>query len=113
MPKPVVVVLSTRTLYVEGVLRRLQEQSEQIDTRVVDARQPDALGTIAAANPSAIIFDTSDEHSNLHCPLNEILRLVPEAKIISLDPGEGGFQVVTSQQHAGGDVQDLLEVITT
>ena len=112
MSKPTVVVLSSHTLYAEGVTSRLQLRAEALDLRVVDARNKTALDQILTLEPQALIIDASDKEAGLNCPINELLASLPALKIIRLDPEQAGFQVVTSAQHIASEVDDLLTVIT-
>jgi DNA-binding NarL/FixJ family response regulator len=111
MAKPKVVVLSSRSLYTEGVLSRLKEHEEQVELRVVDAREEDALDQIVSYSPWAVILDHSDEEANRHCSLSQLLEELPSLTIVRLDTQRQGFQVVTSEQHTAKEVDDLLEVV--
>ena len=112
MSKPSVVVLSSHTLFTEGVSVNLKVHADAMDLTVVDARSQTALEQIIALAPHAIIVDASDEEANQNCPINQLLASLPALKIIRLDPGQADFQVVTSAQHIAREVEDLLEVIT-
>jgi len=112
MSKPTVVVLSSHTLYGEGVTSRLQLHAEALSLRVIDARSSTAMQQIIALDPQAVIIDASDREVGLNYPINELLASLPALKIIRLDPEQAGFQVVTSAQHIASEVDDLLEVIT-
>ncbi|TFH37612.1 MAG: hypothetical protein E4G99_02165 [Anaerolineales bacterium] len=112
MSKPTVVVLSSHTLYAEGVTSRLQLRSEALKLSVVDARSKTALNQIITLEPQALIMDASDKEAGLNCPTDELLASLPTLKIIRLDPELAGFQVVSSAQHIASDVDDLLGVIT-
>lgn len=111
MTRPTVVVLSSHTLFADGVSSRLQLRDEALNLIVIDARSRDAMDQIIAAGPDAVIVDASDKEANLNCPINELLAAIPVLKIIRLDPEQAGFQVVTSAQHIASEVDDLLEVI--
>jgi hypothetical protein len=112
MTKPAVVVLSSHTLFAEGVHSRLQSRAEALDLSVVDARNSKAMEQIIALDPQAVIVDASDAEASLNCPINHLLASLPALKIIRLDPEQAGFQVVTSARHIAHEVDDLLEVIS-
>ena len=105
------VVISTGTLFAEGVTRRLQLKEETLTLRIVDTRSEDPMGQILAINPDAVIVDASDSEANLICPINQLLAKIPELKIIRLDPELSGFQVVKSARHTASEVDDLVEAI--
>ena len=111
MPPSRVVVLSSHSLYAEGVLTRLKAHSNALELHVVDADQTDALDQIIAFQPTAVIVDASDKDVNAHCPLGRLLRDLPDVRIIRLDPINKGFQLVTSEQHEAEDVQELLAIL--
>lgn len=111
MTRPSVVVLSSRTLYAEGVMSRLKQHAGELELQMVDARLPDALAQIVSIAPSTIIIDATDAEANQHCPLDQLLKALPELKVICLDPQNQGLQVVTSQQHHAKEIQDLIAII--
>ena len=113
MIKPVVVVLSSHTLFAEGVTSRLMAHAASIQLNIVDARSADAMEQMIAHKPSVIIIDASDKEASINCPINQLLASLPALKIIRLDPEQAGFQVVTSAQHRAHEVDDLLEVINS
>jgi DNA-binding NarL/FixJ family response regulator len=112
MTRPTVVVLSSHTLFAEGVTSRLKLREEALNLSVIDAHSADAMDQILTVGPDAVIVDASDKEVGLNCPINELLAAIPALKIIRLDPEQAGFQVVTSTQHIAKEVDDLLEVIT-
>ena len=111
MPPSRVVVLSSHSLYAEGVLTRLKAHSNALELHVVEADQTDALDQILAIQPAAVIVDASDKDANAHCPLGRLLRELPNVRIIRLDPINKGFQLVTSEQHDAEEVQELLAIL--
>ena len=111
MPKVRVVVLSSRSLYGEGVLARLRAYENTLDLHVVDADHTDALDQIIAIQPTAVIVDASDKDTNDNCPLGKLLRDLPDVRIIRLDPINKGFQLVTSEQRNADEVQELLAIL--
>ncbi|HUS84668.1 MAG TPA: hypothetical protein VMX56_05955 [Anaerolineales bacterium] len=106
-----VVVLSSHSLYAEGVLTRLKAHAPAIELHVVDADETDAVNQIIAIEPTAVIMDASDKDANAHCPLGMLLRDLPDLRVIRLDPISNGFQVVTSEHHEAEEVQDLLAIL--
>ena len=106
-----VVILSTRSLFVEGVAKRLKQHLPEEYVQVVDARQADALEQVVAARPTSVILDATDLEATQHCPLSKMLNALPWLKVIRLDPNQDKIQVVTSQQYPLAQVNGLLEVI--
>jgi hypothetical protein len=111
MPKVRVVVLSSHSLYGEGVIARFRAHENALELHVVEANHTDALDQIVAIQPTAVIVDASDKETNENCPLGTLLRDLPDVRIIRLDPINKGFQLVTSEQHEAEEVQELLAIL--
>ncbi|MBI4771438.1 MAG: response regulator transcription factor [Chloroflexi bacterium] len=105
-----VVILSSRSLFVEGIASRLKQQMA-LELLTVDSRQDDALAQVIAARPTAVILDATDPDVTRHCPLSKLLSAMPSLKVIRLDPQQEQVQVVSSEQRPVGEVRDLIEVI--
>ncbi len=106
-----IIILSGYSLFAEGVANRLQEYLQQAEFEIVDPKEPDAIAQITAAQPSVLILDVSDVEVARFYSLNKLLRLLPQLKIIRLDPQREQIQVVTSRQFPVTEVNDLIEVI--
>ena len=106
-----VVILSSQSLFTEGVLSRLKDFRDELDLHVVDAKNDDVLPKIVALAPSAVIIDTTDQIAASSCPLGDLIAQLPSLKIIQLDPGEKGFQLVTCEIHEAKEVHDLVALI--
>ena len=108
---PRVIVLSSHSLFVEGVATRLRQQLAEHEMRTVDARQPDVLNLVIAARPSVVILDATDTEAAQACPVEDLLKALPSLKIIRLHPQQKQIQVVTSEQRMVDEVRDLIDVI--
>ena len=93
------------------VLSRLKEYRDELELHVVDAKSEDALAQIVRLEPSAVIIDTTDEIAATGCPMGDLLNELPTLRIIRLNPGEQGFQLVTSEKHEAKEVHDIVTVI--
>ena len=111
MAKKRVVILSDQSLFAEGVASRLQQYPEQVEVRVLNPTRQECLEEIAKLSPAVVILDTTNAKTLDHCPLNKLLHVLPELKVIELDTQQKQVQVVTSKQHKAVDVRDLIEVI--
>ncbi len=108
---PRVIILSSHSLFVEGVATRLRQQLAEREVRTVDARQPDVLNLVIAARPSVVILDATDTEAAQACPVEDLLKALPSLKIIRLHPQQKQIQVVTSEQRVVDEVRDLIDVI--
>lgn len=111
MAGPRVIILSSRSLFVEGVATRLRQHLAEQDVQTVDARQPDVLSLVIAAQPSVVILDATDAEAAQVCAVGDLLKALPSLKIIRLDPQQKQIQVVTSEQRVVDEVRDLTDVI--
>lgn len=108
-----VVILSSRSIFAEGVAARLRHHLNTDEIRVVDAQQPDAMQSLIALQPTQVILEAADETVARHCPLESLLSALPDLRVIRLDPQQEYIQVVTSQQRTIGQISDLMDVIQT
>lgn len=107
-----IVILSGQSLFAEGIASRLKEYPHEVNVAVVDPEVPDCFAQISAHKPSVIILDTSDGITSDMCPLNRLLALVPDLKVIHLDSQKEQIQVVTSEQHEAAGVVDLIQMLS-
>ena len=110
MDRARVVVLSSHSLFTEGVASRLKQHVDRVDLQHVDVQRADALELIVASRPAVIIVDAGQDLGD-HCSLGKILQALPTVKVIRLDPQQERVQLVTSEQHPAGEVSDLIELI--
>ena len=113
MAGPRVVILSSHSLYVEGIASRLRQHLDEDAIHTVDARQTAALERVIAARPSVVILDETDPEVARQFSLSTLLNALPMLTIIRLDVQQDQIQVVTSEQRSVEHVSDLIAVITT
>ena len=111
MDKTLVVLLSRHTLFTEGVASRLKQYPKQVEVKIIDPEQPDALDEIVALEPSAVILDAADNEIADRCFSSTLLVSLPEVKLIRLHTEKEQVQIVTSTQYAAGKVSDLIQLI--
>lgn len=108
-----VVILSSQSLFAEGVVSRLRQYLQHTEFEIVDPRQSDAMLRIVTIQPSIVFLDITDNEAARLCSLSKLLFSLPKLKIIRLDPQHGQIQVVTSEQRPAVNVRDLIEIIET
>ncbi len=106
-----VVILSSHSLFAEGVANRLRQYLQQVELEIVDSQQPDVMTQLVTSQPSIVILDISDPGVIQRCSLSKLLLSVPDLKVIRLDLEHEQAQVVTSQQRPAALVRDLAQVI--
>jgi hypothetical protein len=106
-----IVILSSRSLFAEGVATRLRQYLGEHALALVDARQPDALQAVIAAEPEAVILDAGDDEVTRLAPLGVLLSALPALRILRLDAQRDEIQVVTSQRHEARQARDLIDIL--
>ena len=106
-----VVILSGHTLFVEGVAARLRKDADRIDLHVVDTDQEHVIERVAEVTPGAVILDATDSEAARACSLLRLFQVLPEVRVVRLDPERNQIQVVTSEQRLAADISDLIDVI--
>jgi DNA-binding NarL/FixJ family response regulator len=106
-----VVVLSSHSIFAEGVAARLKTELDEQSLTVVDTLQVDALKHVLALRPSCVILDAGDAGADQPGTLGALLTALPTVVIIRLSPQDDQAQVVTSEQRPLNQVQDLVQVI--
>ncbi len=107
-----VVILSSRSIFAEGVASRLRQHLETQDVDVIDVRQQSALARIVDDQPSTVILDASDPEVANGDWLDTLLLALPKLQVVCLDPLKDRMQVVTSRQRPVGQVDELIDIIT-
>ena len=106
-----IVILSGRSLFAEGIARRLRQYLDPTHLDILDPRRPDTMDLIDATRPSFVILDVTDSQVTQLCPVSRLLLLVPELRVLCLDPQQNQLQVVTGEKRAVVKVRDLADVI--
>jgi len=110
---PIVIVFSSRTIYTEGIVNVLREHKFESDIRFIDMEDDDFLPKVVHTKPSIIVIDTTENENPLCCLLCEILEVLPAINIIQLKVQDKDVQVIRSSPFELGNVQDLIELITS
>ncbi len=110
-PNSRVIVLSGQSLFAEGMAARLSQQLGHQRLMIINAREPEALQRVIAADPAVVILDAADQDIARLCPLSNLLNALPAVKIVRLHVQNDQIQVVTSHRRSAGQVQDLVALI--
>ena len=108
-----VIVFSSKTIYTEGIVHRLREHKFKGDIRFINMEDDDYIQKIILANPSIIVIDTTENENPQCCLLCEILEVLPAINIIQLKVQDKDVQVIRSSPFELGNVQDLIDLITS
>lgn len=106
-------MLSTPSLFTEGIANRLGQHLDQVELLVVDSRDPDAVARTLAAKPDVILFEAQDGNVECACPLIHLLAAAPLVRVIRLDAGNEQVRLLTSEQKAVSEPMDLINTVLT
>ncbi len=106
-----VVIFSSRTPFVEGIIRRLLQTVHRKNVRVVDPGTSSAMSELVACNPSIVLYDATDSNAAFFCNQHNLLYKFPSLRIIRVDPEGEHMLIFSSECYQAHRVQDLLDVI--
>jgi len=106
-----VVILSSQSLFAEGIASRLRQYLQLVTLEIIDPWQLDDISQIIAAQPSVVILDDTDPGITHYCSLDKLLRSLPKLKVIILDLQQEHIQVLASEQRRVTKVHDLAKMI--
>jgi hypothetical protein len=108
-----VVILSGLSLFAEGTASSLRRSTDSLQISVVDPRDKQVLEKIAELAPGTVILDMSDATVMENCPVTALLDLLPDLRIIRLDPGNEEIQIVSGEHRRATSIAELIEVISS
>ncbi len=106
-----VVILSSRSIFAEGVASRLRQHLDTQDVDVIDIRQQTALRRVIDDQPTTVILDASEPEVATGDWLDTLLSALPTLQVVFLDPLQDRMQVVTSRKGPVGQVNELIDLI--
>jgi hypothetical protein len=105
-----VVILSSHSLFIEGVASRLRQYPQRVDVQFVDPQQPDFIPQIKSIRPAVILVhstDPEDEQPRLFC---DLLTVLSNVTIIRLGAKHKEAQIVTSTKRKINEVRDIIDI---
>ena len=106
-----VVILSTHSLFTEGVASRLREYPQHVDVRFVDPQQQDYIEQLRSIQPAAIVINALDSNNSPSCLLCDLLMSFFTVMIILIGSHQEDIQIITSTLHPLNQVRELIEII--
>jgi DNA-binding NarL/FixJ family response regulator len=106
-----IVILSSHSLFIEGVASRLRQYPQRVEVRFVDPQLPDYIEQIDGIRPSAVILDAADTQTTQCCLLCELLIATPNITVVRLMVDQKDVQVIASKRQCFEGVQDLIEIL--
>ncbi len=111
MAQMAVVILSSGSLFVEGVAASLRRHLGDASVLTLDIQQPGVMEQVLDARPAAVVMDGADAEAVRNCPPDQVLDRLPTARVITLDPRLNQLQVLSVEQRQVVGMGDLLNVI--
>jgi hypothetical protein len=108
-----IVVLTGRSLLVEGLLSRLRGYARQFELRVVDLAAPDFQKQVSEFRPEIIIFYEGDVKDSLPHSLVDFLNSMPEAILLELRLDNPNVQVIQSVRFSASNTEELVQLFRT
>jgi hypothetical protein len=105
------VILSTHSLFVEGVASRLRQYPQRVDVLFVDPQQPDYIAQIKKIQPDALLLHAADTEQFQCQLLCDLLMALPNVMIIHLGAQQKDIHIVTSTQRSINEVRDIIDLI--
>jgi len=106
-----VVILSSHSLFTDGIASRLQHYLPQPQLQMVNPTLPSALRELINTDPQIIIFDITDTDALQFCVSHNLLYELPAVRLIALNPRKEQIRILTSECYPAVEIEDLLEVI--
>ena len=94
------IVFLSHTIYVEGVVNRLQQHFHSEDVHFIDPDQSDYIEKVSELSPSIVVVDAEREKDNQLCTMCNLLSAFPTITIIRLKAQEKDVQVISSSSAA-------------
>lgn len=111
MPKIRVLILSGHSLFADGAASRLEEESADIESAILDPGMPDILARVVEFNPRVAIIDRDDPSLSGVITIPSIFRALPNLVMVIFDSQEEGIQILTSQFQNVGTIHGLIEAL--
>ena len=110
MPKRVV-ILSSHSLFADGIASRLHQYPMRVDVHFVNPQQQDYVEQITTLQPAAVIMAAAETETSPSCVLCELLTALENVTIVRLEVQQKDIRVITSEQRQFEEVRDILEIL--
>ncbi len=103
-----VVIVSSHSLFAEGVASRLQQFPNRVDIETIDPQEDQFFNHIINIQPPTVIMEATNIDTDEGCLLCNMMSVLPTVKIIRLAAEQKDIQVIRSEQYAVKGVRDLI-----
>ncbi len=109
MPAKRVVLLTSHSVFAAGV-RRLLQDSGDLDLTTVRADDPEWMAQVGQLAPAVIVMDSTDRYLDQGA-ITRILGERPRARVVAINLNHGGIDVYRRSRVHRTDLSGLLEAI--
>ncbi len=106
-----IIVFSSHSIYMEGVVNRLREFPQIGELRFVDSAAEDFVQQVVALDPAIVIVDSVTDGTQC-CLLCELLNSFAALNIVRLRIQDKDVQVISSSSHHVENAQNLIDLIS-
>ena len=106
-----IVILSSHSLFAEGVASRLRQYPQRVNVQFVDPQQPDYIDQIKTIRPAAVVVDAADTDNSQCCLLCDLLIASLNVTIIRLKVHRKDVQIIASAQRPFNEVKDIIDLL--
>lgn len=106
-----VALIAGQSLLIEGVASRLLDHAGEVDLHTFDPEESDLLASVANLEPQVVLLDEQDPFVRERCPLAELMRALPNSRILLLNSERSDLQVITNHRLGIEDSDALLHQI--
>jgi DNA-binding NarL/FixJ family response regulator len=104
-------MIAGHSLLLEGVASRLLDLTEDVELHTFDPQALDLLKVVAGSKPEVVLLDEQDPLVRERCALADLLRELPEARILLLNSERSDLQIITNRRIRIENSEALLDHI--
>lgn len=103
-----IAVLAHHSLFADGIASRLREHSGQIEVQTVEAGAVDLPQRLQRVRPAIVLMDSTDVEAVERMPLDRLWALLPEARVMRLDPASDHVRVFSCERWRAAGIEGLI-----
>ncbi|GER80830.1 MAG: hypothetical protein JETCAE02_26760 [Anaerolineaceae bacterium] len=111
MGTPKILVLTGRSLLVQGIISNLQKTSASLEMETADAGRADLLEWMAERQPDIVILESSLRGQPNGCPFNRFFEILPHLIVLEVNLNNSSVQMIRSDLYETSDFADFLGMI--
>jgi DNA-binding NarL/FixJ family response regulator len=106
-----IAVLAHNSLLADGIASRLREHGGPLEVQAVAAGDADLPQRLQRARPAIVLMDSTDVEAVERMPLERLWALLPEARVVRLDPASDHVRVFCCERRRAPGIESLIAAI--